>query len=322
MKKTSKPQISTKRTGVYISKNLEAFLRGIVPSHTEVLIPARNEIALYCDDIERSKHMMMGRFYEEVSGAFYGGIVLEGRSIRDNPNQLSLNFSELEQMISWENKPEKELFIKPDIINVGKSIGESKACKNGSTLHILDGQTERYRKIQLRNPSHPIYFAIYRHSFHGIKSDEITVKPDEEIVQDLSLSTMYSIRIPLSILLHLHGTWYGNLNPKLSYRHNGTRYQCCTMAKEFAMKTLFQDPEIIIDMLNLNPKNYKITRIKSPEDFTVNTTPIQSSTKLMQFPIVMIEDENHEEWINKFVRSEKRLGTDIGTIQETEDIPF
>ena len=316
------PKKRIKRTGVYISKPLKKFLEESTHAYTETLTPNREEVSIYCDHISKAKHVLMGKFYEELSGAFYGGIVLDGKSIRENPAQLDIDFGELEQMINWENKPKDELFIKPDIVNIGKSIGEAKGCKSGSSLHIFDEQTERYRKIQLRSPAHSVYFAIYRHAFQRIKDKTATIRSGEEIIQDLSLSTMYSLKIPLSILLYLHGKWYGNIKETLGYRYGKSDYQDCTMAREFAIRSLFQDPEKIIDMLDLSPENYKITRKLSPGNFTVRTSPAESLTTLTQFPILIIEDKNHEEWIDSFVESEKRLGTNIQEIQGTEEVPF
>lgn len=216
--------------------------------------------------------VLMGRYYEFVTQAFYGGKLSDLRYF-DNKN----------------NEQEELFLIKPDIIdNKRKKIAESKACVSGHKLNLMDEQIERYKFLQYDNPDSIVYFAVYRHILMGIKSKY--KGSEDELFKELSKKTKFSIVLPLSIILSL----YESRNQEVVSRYDGEKFSKCTSLHSPTINRFLTEPKKVINQLGLNLNNFVFNRFLSPKDFIVN------ETKIKRFPLVIISDVNHEDWVSKF----------------------
>lgn len=257
---------------------LEKLVDSVLHLHKEELIPKKNNIhvpaQLNFPKIETfSKNaVMMGRYYEFMTQAFYGGKLSDLKYFENSKQNGQRTF--------WS--------IKPDIIDDAKrKIGESKACVSGYRLHLLDKQLEKYESIQYDNPDSIVYFAVYRHIFRGIKST--WRGSEQELFKELSKKTMFSLVLPLSIILRL----YKSDNQNLISRYDGELFDKCTSIKSQTLNSFLTEPKEIINQLGFSD-NFDIVRSLSPKNFRTN------KNKVKQFPIVIISDKNHEKWVLKF----------------------
>ncbi len=306
---------NSKKIGVYESPKFKKILEGIINEHKEVMTPEKYSatITLIYDLYGNQKpanHVTMGDFYEGVSKAFYGGTVLNRISF-GNPDQLDI-FEGLERFLDCEGEDDH---TKPDGINLkDKLVWESKAWRVGQSCHLFDGQIRRYRKIQQRLPNFRTQFNLFRHVFFGVQSKNFNLTMSELFRELAEKGTKAEIKVPLSVILNLQGKEYGVLNENLAYRFESKvgrgeyGYPSCTMARVPVFQGFLENPESTIEQIGLNPDDYVIKRVMSPKGVIIN-----EEVELMQFPIVEIEDKNHEAWIQWFLKQEEALNGGHGS---------
>ena len=306
---------NSKKIGIHECPKFNEILEGIINKHQGVMDPKKYSatIPLIYDLYGNQKpasHVTMGDFYEGVSKAFYGGTVLN-RIFFGNPDQLDL-FEGLEQFLDCEDADEH---TKPDGINLkDKLVWESKAWRFGQACHLFDGQIRKYRKVQQRLPNFKTQFNLFRHIFFGVQSENFNLTMSELFKELAERGTIAEVKVTLSIILNLQGKEYGIPNESLVYRFESNvkrgeyGYPSCTMARAAAFQGFLENPELIIEQIGLNPNDYVIKRVNSPKGVIIN-----EEVELMQFPIVEIEDRNHDAWIQWFLEQEKTLNGGKGT---------
>jgi len=257
----------------------------------------------------------MGNFYEAVTRAIWGGILVgtQFAECKNNGSTPTL-FEDLEDMVNWEGLSEETL-VKPDLLIPERSWGESKSWRIDQSCHLLDGQVGRYEQIQKRYPNYEVFFAFYGHRYFGIRDAEVS---GLELFGDLCNGTKYAVRAPFSLIRAMHaGT--GESNGELSYRYSGAKYQPCTMARIRIIRGLLECPEEIIEKLGLDPEDYAFQKVTSPYGIKVNTAGLRPASELIldQFPVLVIRDKDHSKWVEKFLN-----GTDLPVEEDDLDLPF
>ena len=243
--------------------------------------------------------LLMGRFYEGVTQGFFGGELNDTRFERPNGKGK----------------------IKPDVIDWFRKLAwEVKGSYCKGRLDIGTEQLLGYQDLQYKNPDFEYYYSFFRHSLKSIKNKEL---PEKAVVQRLSKSTEFSIVLPLSVVVKL--TDLANENLFSHYSNDESSYDNCYMIGNDFVNKLFSDPEKVLDLIRLNPEDYKIRRVRSPEKFRVNRF------KLNQFPILHISDRNHSDWVEGFKEKyeEEKLervaiqeDSEIKPVTTVDDLPF
>lgn len=257
---------------------LESLLEPVIDLHQQELVPSQKSVRLPHHKrkrqySKRGDHVSLGAFYELLTKSLYGGHLVS----------TLYNTSELDYP------------TRPDVVSKdNKIIWESKAAVINRTLNLLDYQVTGYKHLQLNHPNSQIRFAIYRHSVRGIKSYPNT---EEELLKELTgtngRSTVYSIVLPLSVVVALHES----RDEDIIYRYDGEAYDVCTVLRSKIPTRFITEPEIILDQLGLDPKDFEVDRLISPKNFRMGTR------RLKQFPIVHIQDKDHKEWYDNFANS-------------------
>jgi len=244
----------------------------LTPSYSNV---ARPQLEMF-DFSNQASHVSMGDFYEMVTRGFYGGELSNWRILYDE---------------------DESHLIKPDLVSK-LMVGESKSCCSGHTCNLIDDQIERYKQIQNMDNHAETYFALYRHNFKDIKS----WKGDEkELFKQLGQKTLFSIRLPFSLILHLHRGLNGE-GHEFVYHYKSKSpeeekpYPDCTCIRSSTINRIFEKPVETIEAMRLNPEDYKIKRFLSPDSFIIEGASVK------QFPVVYIADKAPRRWIKDFVR--------------------
>lgn len=220
----------------------------------------------YIKKIKMKNRRVLGDYYEYMTVGFYGGKLKERLSLFEDD-------------------------IEPDVLNKKKKQAyDAKACGSSQQLKLNDNQVMKYIKMQYFNPDYSIYFAIYRHPLRNI--DQYS---KDEFIKEISNKTLYSVVIPLSLVIDLNM----QRNNDLVYRYEGTRWTRTTSARSNILHMLFlgfpEDSETkILEISSINPENYELKRFMSPKNFSIN------GNKVAQFPIMFINDRDHEKWMDRF----------------------
>ena len=278
---------------------LEKLVESVIPLHTRVLRPRHRKITLstqidafegqYPNKTKRGQ--LMSYFFESLTRALYGG------KLNDRMYNVQLNGS-----VSGG--------LKPDVVDNARNIHyESKATVSGDALEIDEEQFRKYEHDQYRDLSTRLFYAIYRHSLHGIKKQKRT---EDEIFSELTEKTDFSIVLPFSVLIALSDV-RGNYLVS-SYMGRQTSYQDCFSLRSPTTNRFLTTPEEVLTSVDLNLKDYIIERYLSPSNLTVN------NEKIKQFPIVKIYDKNHNKWAKKFAKNYK-IETERLLDKGTEGLP-
>lgn len=294
---------------------LEKRIEGVLPLHKEsmdvyslrVSIPIQMDLEARVPLSKSKRGMVMGTFYEYLNRALYGGKLNDLKYDIENPNgDLG------------------EDSIKPDVIDHdNRVVWEAKACRASHSCNIMNRQLEGYKYIQYIYPDAKILFALYRHTLKGIKSKPTEGFSEEDIVRELTNRTMFSVVLPLSLILRLqeiprsHGINHARLY------EGGREWPDCLVINPRTIDGFLFEPEKILTYLDLNPKDFEIERYKTPVGLQVNRR------KIKPFPIVRVLSRKPWEWAEEFL--EKQHGNleimkeDIGDLplfEGDEEIPF
>ncbi|MBI2148822.1 hypothetical protein HYU23_04015 [Candidatus Woesearchaeota archaeon] len=270
-------------------QHLETLVRHMAHSHRNDLKVRRKKISIY-PRIGHSRKlssnnapMAMGKFYEFLSQAFYGGKLEEEIEITDGNGD--------------------ETTTRPDIINVDENIiYEVKASQRARGFLLQDRQIEFYRSMQANflsdETEYPrIYFLLYVHSFEGVKSH--WKGNTDEMYNALCAKTLCSIVIPFNIILELYNPSKGTND--LVYRYdNESKYDVGTKVRSGTLVRLFKEPKKVIKELCLDPNDYSITRSRVPRGMHIISDRCK---RIKQFPVVRIDYKHHNQWSEAFVKT-------------------
>jgi hypothetical protein len=218
---------------------------------------------------------IMGLFFELAGRGFYGGNIYGSR--RSLPASYPMFKSN------------------PDTVDLReKSLREHKGCCTKRTLILRDGQIEGYQDDQADHPDWDIRTSLFRHGLGGIRSFK---GGEHELFKQISQRTVYEVDLPLPLLIALHEGYKHNNGVILGSRCDNGNYPPSTRVSSGFMNLLFLNPFDALKRLNLNPDDYQVTRLVSPEKFTV------VDNQLKPFPILRIDHVDLSKWKESFVSS-------------------
>lgn len=247
--------------------------------HTEVLKPARWSInipvqnylpGIYPNGSERKT--AQGRFYEFLTAGMYGGRLCDIKFKIDSNTYLGS--------------------VKPDVIDEeNKIIWESKGFAIYYSCNIMNRQILGNMNLQLGSPNYQFNYALYQHPIKGMNSTY--QESIDTLIKDLSEKTLFSVVLPLEVILHL--SIPGNDNGAKAVRHyeGEKEYPNCICLNRSFTKRLFFNPEESMESIGLLPDDYSFKKYVSPS-MEVN------KNKINPFPIVFVSRKNGLEWVNNF----------------------
>ncbi len=200
------------------------------------------------------KAIMMGRFYESLTMAFYGGVLGESYSYMVN---------------------ELGLLTKPDVVNADtKLIFEAKSVYAGQHCMIQDAQMQSYDGLREHLLGYDVRFALFRHTLSGIKKS--WKGTPWELFEQLSKQTGYLIVLPYDVVTAFHTS----SSTSLVYRYDNMNspYGACTNLLSSTITSLLLEPERVMERLGFESDGYTVSRFMSPEcrlqRFKVRSFPI------------------------------------------------
>jgi hypothetical protein len=222
----------------------------------------------------------MGNFYEAITQGLYGG--------------------ERTVIMGLCNQYKEEHMFKPDLVDrTHHKFWESKAIHSSHGCQISDPQLSKYADLQFVNPRATINYVFYRHRHDKIKSFKGT---PHELFTSLSEKTLCSVVIPLSLVMALHKNRDSESTSRYENLMNGGRYvrgtyPDCTVVKSRIINGLFIDSEDTMHRIAVDPRDYVVRKILSPENMSVDGVNMKS------FPITIIADRDHHAWVEQFRHS-------------------
>jgi len=285
---------------------LHKLVESVLQYHTLELEPVKRRVTRKqsaFNFLGSKNHVSMGDFYELVTAGFYGGkvrkyIQTEAQNGDDRTSQLDV--------ITTNGFGELEL------------VHESKACCSGQRCNLWDYQVYSYCDIQRRYPDAKIWFDIYRHELHKIKSFKGT---EDELFNALTNKTAFLVSLPLSLVDALNRNSAGN--QEIVYRYEGGATHNVSALRSNILNKFLTNPEEVITQMGLNLGDYEIQRKISSSNFCIEGIQVK------QFPIVLIDDKYHQEWVERFLDEKpltpeeiKDLDEDLVTLDTNDEIPF
>lgn len=256
------------------TKIVERCRTDFVPCKSSFKLPEQQ--SLFMSGYSNS-HIKMGFFYEILTACLFGGKLTDSilRSQRAS------------------NKSDGPM---PDIWDKNKGLmGESKACRLGHQLNLLDGQINLYRKFQIIQPNTRIYYAIWRHRFQKIKKYK---GGEGKLFEELAGKTAAGIVIPFSIILHLHGmgaelrkSIREKYNVKLR-RYEKDNWDHCTRVSSTIFNGFLLKPRRTLAMLSLDQDDFIWERYMTPP-ITINENQVKS------VPFVLMVDMDHSKAVKQ-----------------------
>jgi len=244
--------------------------------HRDTLLAASSSIEVNRDLSGRltntsSRGEGFGLFYEALTACLYLGYLPKKEPIDTGDDYILI----------------------PDIRDVERKIvWEAKGGTHRSRINLLDYQTISYKRLQLMFRDNQVLFALYRTYLKKVRSKYKGTL--DNLFESLSEQTAFSLVLSLSILVALHDY---RKRDGLVYRYDLRRgFETCTCISAKTVGRLLTEPETVLRDLGLNPRDYEITRWKSPPRVSI------SGYKVKRFPIVRILDKDHEKWLRKFVK--------------------
>jgi hypothetical protein len=307
------------RVGLYRSRQSEKLTSRIRHLHNSQLIPYDKGVRVL-ENLpgggikgRLATHVTIGDFYEAVSRSLYGGVLLNRDHVGVDNGQMDLGLEGLAETSNDSELPPGSL-VKPDLVLAGNFRAESKAWRTGQRCHLIDPQIFRYIEIQRKYPDQDILFMFYRHTFGGIKKnkDEKNESPMSELDVHMALSrgTCYSMVLPLSMILKLHGKWFGRkIRDRLAYEFPGAEsYPPCTMARGRLFDQVMTKPRVTLKELSLKSRDYNISRAISPENLEL--VAAGERVPVAQFPIIAMRDANRD-WMGRLEAIYQRAHQDL-----------
>jgi len=288
--------------------DLENIVKEVIPFHDETLEPVYHRVRVPFQTSLRGfgfypsaskKISIMGLFYEVVNKGIYGG--------RLNDKKLDIEFL---------NGSVAERSIKPDVIDEENKIHwESKGTYFNKECEIMDRQIEGYKFLQYSKNDVRFLFSIYRHSMFEIKKRDRT---EEEIINGLLKSTIFSVILPLSLILGIQRAPVSeDVKLARNYISKNTNWPSCLCIRSHTINRFLIDPHENLRLLGFDPERFEIERYLSPKKLKMN------GRNLGQFPILKIVDRHHEEWVEEFkIDYEREKEREIPEDERIEDLPI
>jgi hypothetical protein len=250
--------------------------RPIKVSSKNLEYPIQNDlfesIYLHSPQVNYGYRKRIGDFYEILTTGIFGGQWVGTQNVSNEENGC----------------------FQPDVISSNKII-ESKSVCWKETLKLTDFQIDQYLFHQC-DGSKPdkIFFAIYKYGLRNPLIHFKTFKQNilEQIVSSLSQETSFMLFLPFSVIFSLHDPEI--LCSEFKSRYERGNFDPLSRFNSTGLKKMLQSPEEVLISYNLNPNNYLIRKTRLPFGMTINNNPIKP------FPVLYIEDKNHQEWIKDF----------------------
>ena len=184
---------------------------------------------------------------------------------------------------------------------------ESKGNYFGKECEIMARQLDGYKFLQYANSDTKFLFSFYRHSLSEIIKKKRT---EEEVIRGLLKGTVFSVVLPLSIILGLQKTPISKgVKLARNYTNRNTNWPPCLCINPHTFNRFLINPAENLEMMGFDSRRFEIERYALSEKITVNRK------KLKSFPIVKIIERDHSKWIEGFVSEyEKEIKTpeDVG----------
>ena len=240
------------------------------PAKSSIDLPQQQELfSAYSND----SHIKMGIFYELFTSCLIGGRLVDS------------------VLRSYGKGREGPM---PDIMSRrGNFMIESKACRMGHQLNLLDGQISLYRKYQIIQPQSKIMYAIWRHRLYGIRKYR---KGEVALFKELAIQTVAGIIVPFSIILHLHGMgedfrhYIREKHDLCIKRYETDTWDHCTRVSSKVWNGFVLKPRETISAVGLDADAFLWERYMTPV-IKINGVGIKS------VPFIFIIDRDHNKAI-------------------------
>jgi hypothetical protein len=207
--------------------------------------------------IENNGHVRMGFFYELMTSGLFGGVLWDTVRVHEDYYR------------GW---------IRPDILRRRHGqLFESKACRQGHHLNLLDEQISKYWRYQVLFPGDTIWFCVWRHTFKGImnsKSDQDT------LYRHLAENTLAGVIIPFSVI------WVIFKSPFFK-RYKDGPWPDCTVIGSRWLNQLILDPDTALEQIDLESARFAYERRITPKRFFVE------GFQILPFPFIRIFDDDY-----------------------------
>ena len=251
-----------------MSRPLSHALKDILDLHQERFPAVRKSMEFPVQDPlfdlgKRIHHGTMGRFYEYLTAALFGGRVsaADRTDLEGDADGCQVDVVETKK----------------------KTFRESKACRSGHHLLLSDHQIDHYLKLQGAFPSYEISFVIYRHGIYGIQS-----KYNGDVIHDLTTRTYYALVLPLRVIWNLFERGRNYEIPSRVRRYDGDKFYHASSVLSPTMNEFILNPEGICTELNLFGLTW--SRQHAGEGLSINGQPMKS------FPIIVFQETNYRDW--------------------------
>jgi len=251
--------------------SLEDVVNSLRESYTEIyhphsltgVIPLTEELGVLLKK-PTARAILMGRFYEHLTAALYGGDVC------------------ISEILPGGDEDENDT-ITPDVVNNStKRYFEVKGVCAGQHCMLQDYQLDHYEQLLRARPGYDLSFAFFRHTLHGIKST--WSGNSEQLLSELAAKTLYLVVLPYSAITQMHGMVNGSKALVSRFQKEGSPFDRCTSVLASTLTRLYTKPEEVVEQVaGEDVSRYTLSRYVS--------APISLSGFLVPaFPIVLVED--------------------------------
>lgn len=287
----------------YLSNPRFAFVRGdcfdgledyasspeLVVKSSKIIYPIPSiQTSIFGVDKVKGVIIRLGRFYEHVGQAIYGGEIKK-------PHELNIN-----------GPGGGTLIVEPDLTDGSrKRYRDQKGVQKGQALKLKSHQIAGKYIIQMfedssapskrlryngKSPKVPhINFDIFTHSSKDLfKRLREYGGRLEWLVEELTYSTRSMISVPFSLVYKMYSNILepGPSGEIFNKRHE-TEQKLETTFNPSGLNTLLAFPEDMVQRLGLNPDHFNFIKSRFPQGVTVN------GYKITSFPVLQITEKNH-----------------------------
>ena len=223
-------------------------VRGVLPFHSEVLTPVHKWIKIPTQismsgfyPSTNKRRVLVGAFYEGVDRGFYGGDLNDVKFDIEFLNGKRFGGVKLD-IIDKENNLEREI----------KGSHYDKEAK--ITHEQLTGMTFK----QYHHPHEEFFVSFYKYNLPGLEKIHRT---EENIISGLLKNTLYSIILPLNVILKIRENPKQGVNFGRNHlQKEGTQYESCLCIAPSALQRFLTNPHENLQLLGLDPSRFKIER--------------------------------------------------------------
>lgn len=222
------------------------------------------QLDLFARDYSKRAHVVMGLFYELLCTCLFGGKLADQTNIKQDL---------------------KNVIVKVDVFNwKRKRIIESKACRSGHRLSLLDDQTERYQIVQSLYPDYEIDYVVWRHTLRGIKSYSRKL---DSLIDDLCDKTLCTVILPFSVITKIYRC-------KEFQRWESEKWDHCTQVHSRFLNLVFSDPVSFFNRISVDNGRFEVEYYETPEISF-------GSRRVKSMPVAWVKDRDYKKWVEGFV---------------------